>query len=251
MELFSKRTQSENSCLVNKYDILNTKELNLALELPKKIIGTNDFQMNDEIAFLQEQKKKFDLLLSNFTDLLKENKKVEFSETMTLGEIFTIKTGKTLNKTEIKMKGRYPVYGGNGIIGYYDQCNRNNENIIIGRVGAHCGNIHFIKGSIWLTINSFSVNINSSLKVHLPYLAHVLRSLNLNKLARGSAQPSISYSKIKDEKINLPFYNQQIELSEWFDNIEEQKQSLSELLKLQEEQFNKLTCHSIVSNCIK
>lgn len=251
IESYSTRNESENSCLVNKQDILNTKELSLALELPKKINDINNFQMIDEIIFLEEKKKKFDILLSNFTDLLKENKKVEFSETMTLGELITIKTGKTLNKTEIKREGRYPVYGGNGIIGYYDQCNRNNENIIIGRVGAHCGNIHFVKGSIWLTINSFSVNINSSSKVYLPYLAHVLRSLNLNKLARGSAQPSISYTKIKDEKINLPFYNQQVELSEWFDKIEEQKQNLSKLLELQEEQFNKVSEYSIVSNCIK
>ena len=136
-------------------------------------------------------------------------------------------------------------------MGYYDEYNFENENIIVGRVGAKCGNIHFTKEPIWLTVNSFAIKVNSTQKVHLPYLVHVLRSLNLNKLARGSAQPSISYTQIKDIKISLPSFEQQVELANWFNEIEIQSKKLLKSLELQKESFNNLSKHSIISNSIQ
>ncbi len=251
IELFPKRTQSQNSYLVNKQDILNTQELNLALELPKKSNDTNNFQMIDELSSIKNKNDEFNKLVSKYSNLVEQNKKVDFQNTFILNDIVTLKSGKALKSDNIKTEGKYPVYGGNGIRGYYDEYNHEGENIIIGRVGAYCGNVHFTKEPIYLTNNSFILKVNLSQKVYSPYLVHILRSMNLNELARGSAIPAISYAKIKNEKINLPSYKQQVELSEWFEEIENQKQNLSKSLKLQEEQFNKLTNHSIISNCIK
>jgi type I restriction enzyme M protein len=251
INLFSERSEGENSCLVVKQDILDDENLNLSLELPQKAAEDNDFQVFDEIKLLQEKKNEYDLLFSKFTHLLENSKRSSYEYKVYLGELLTTKAGTNLNKTEIKEKDRYPVYGGNGVIGYFYECNRKGDNIIIGRVGANCGNVHFSKGPIWLTDNSFSVEVKSNTNVHLPYLAHVLRSLDLNKLGRGPAQPSISYSKIKDIEINLPSYEQQVKLSEWFDNIQTQSNNLNELLKLQADKFGELTSYSIVSNCIK
>jgi type I restriction enzyme M protein len=250
IELFPTRAESENSCLVSKQDILNDEHLNLSLELPNKADVVNDFHVSDEIMLLQEKKKEYDLLFSTFTSLLEDSKRASYVNKVYLGELLTTKSGTILNTKEIKEEGRYPVYGGNGIIGYFHECNRVGDNIIIGRVGANCGNIHFSKGPMWLTNNSFSVEIKPKSNVHLPYLAHVLRSLNLNKLGRGSAQPSISYSKIKDIEISLPTYEHQVELSGWFEKIETQSNNLSELLKLQADKFSELSNYSIVSNCI-
>jgi restriction endonuclease S subunit len=70
-------------------------------------------------------------------------------------------------------------------------------------------------------------------------------------LGRGSAQSSISYSKIKDIAISLPTYKQQVELSEWFENMQEHKNNLLKSLQLQGKMFSQLTDYSIVSNCIK
>jgi type I restriction enzyme M protein len=250
IELFPLRAESENSCLMIKQDILDDEHLNLSLELPNKSDEVNFFHVSDELILLQEKKKEYDLLFSTFTSLLEDSKRASYVNKVYLGELLKTKAGTNLNKTEIKEEARYPVYGGNGVIGYFYECNRIGDNIIIGRVGANCGNVHFAKGPIWLTDNSFSVEISSSLKVHLPYLAHVLRSLDLNKLGRGSAQPSISFSKIKDIEINLPSYEQQIELSEWFEKIKEQENRLLNSLSLHSKMFSQLTNHSIVSNCI-
>lgn len=251
IELFPQRIESLNSYLVSKENILNKSELNLSIEVSKKTNEINNLKISDEIALLQEKKQEFDGLLSEFINLFKENMKVNFEKIVTLGELFTIKSGRPLKSIIIKKEGRYPVYGGNGIMGYYDEYNQKGENIIIGRVGAYCGNIHFAKEPVWLTNNSFSININPSVNVHLPYLVHVLRSLDLNKLARGSAQPAISYSKIKDIRISLPSYDQQVELSKWFEKIQMRNKDLRNLLELQVEKMNALSNYSIISNCIQ
>jgi len=251
IELFHKRTKSQNSCLVNKQDILNTKELNLALELPKEINDSNDFQITNEISSIKDKNDEFNKLVLEYSNLVEKNKKVDFQNAFILNDIVTLKSGKVLKSDNIRDEGKYLVYGGNGIRGYCDEYTHEGENIIIGRVGAYCGNVHFTKEPIYLTNNSFILKVDLSEKVYAPYLAHILRSMNLNKLARGSAMPAISYTKIKNEKINLPSYKQQVDLSEWFDEIEAKKKFLSKLLKLQEEQFNTITNHSIISNCIE
>ena len=140
IELFSKRTETTNSCLVSKRDILNREDLNLSIELQKKVNEVSDLQICDEITFLKEKKEEFDLLLSKFIDLLNESKQEKFVKKLTIGELLKTKAGRPLKKIEINEEGRFPVYGGNGLLGYFNKYNREGENIIIGRVGAQCGN---------------------------------------------------------------------------------------------------------------
>ncbi|MDO6543247.1 N-6 DNA methylase [Photobacterium sanguinicancri] len=251
IESFPSRLETENSCLVSKKEILNREYSSLSIKLPDKNDEVESINLSDELSLLNEKKIEIDSSLSNLTDLLSENKKAKFVDRMTIGELFTTKSGKSLTKVDIEIEGDYPVYGGNGVMGFYKDFNVDGENIFIGRVGAHCGNVHFTKGPIWLTDNSFRVDVKLPEKVYLPYLAHVLRSLNLNKLSRGSAQPSISYSKIKDIEIYLPSYQQQVELSEWFEELQLQKQKVSEVIKEQTKKLNELTSYVINSNCLE
>lgn len=251
IELFSIRSETDNSYLVDKRDILESKGLDLPTERPRQIDVVEMHDVSKGITLLKQEKHEYDLLLSQFTELLNENRQAEFINKVSIGDLFTMKAGKPLSKAEIEEHGEYPVYGGNGIIGYYSESNLDGENILIGRVGAKCGNVHFVKNPIWLTGNSFSLRLNTYPKVHLQYLTHVLRSLNLNMHARGSAQPSISYSKIKEIEISLPEYEKQVELAEWFEKIQLQNTKLSEILRLQINTFNELANCSITSNSVE
>ncbi|MBX2849821.1 MAG: N-6 DNA methylase [Acidiferrobacterales bacterium] len=250
-ELFSKRNESASSCLVNKQDILNRGDLNLSLKLPRIDDELDSFNVADELTVFKKKNESLELLTREFLKSVSSSKQAKFEEKVTIGELFKTKAGKTLNKSEILEDGPYPVYGGNGVIGYFHDFNRTHENIFIGRVGAHCGNVHFVEGDVWVTNNAFSVELDSSLKVHLPYLFHVLRSLDLNKLAQGVAQPSISYSKIKDVEVYLPSYEQQVELSKWFEELYIGSLSLEKAFNEQKEKIKKMAEHAIFSNCIK
>ena len=55
--------------------------------------------------------------------------------------IIRVRSGDGITNEEMNQDGKYEVYGGNGFIGYSDKFNVKSDSIIIGRVGAKCGNV--------------------------------------------------------------------------------------------------------------
>ena len=53
-------------------------------------------------------------------------------EWVRLEDIIRVKSGESLNVRELQSKDRFPIYGGNGINGYYDKYNVEKDTIIIG-----------------------------------------------------------------------------------------------------------------------
>lgn len=119
-----------------------------------------------------------------------------------LSEVFKMKSGEQLSKKNI-IPGPFPVYGGNGITGYHDDFNLKGKQILIGRVGAQCGNIHLTDEKIWLTDNAFRVE-DLKFDFNYEFLEHLLRFVDLRKTARQSAQPVISNSSCKKVKLSFP-----------------------------------------------
>ena len=96
-----------------------------------------------------------------------------------------------------------PVIGGNGIMGYGKEFNVKENVLAIGRVGALCGNVHFIDYPCWITDNSLIVNsIND--KLEIKYLFRLLQALNLNRLSTSTAQPLITGETIKRSSLCIP-----------------------------------------------
>ena len=80
--------------------------------------------------------------------------------TSKLKYIASIRSGSALPTNNIKEDALYEVYGGNGCMGKADEYNTESPAIIIGRVGALCGNVHLIKTKKWVTDNALILNIN-------------------------------------------------------------------------------------------
>ena len=119
-----------------------------------------------------------------------------------LGECFRLKSGDGLISKEMK-DGAYPVFGGNGIAGQHNQFNLSGDNVIIGRVGALCGNARHITDEIWLTDNAFKL-VDFNADFDNGFLTYLLNYKNLRILARQAAQPVISNSSLKDLKLEFP-----------------------------------------------
>ena len=77
-----------------------------------------------------------------------------------------IKSGMFLSNTEYEIDGKYAVFGGNGINGYSDYKNIDEPSVIIGRVGALCGNIHLVAEPSWITDNALVVTIDDSMNIY-------------------------------------------------------------------------------------
>ena len=67
-----------------------------------------------------------------------------------LGEISTIYQPQTITQAELSENGDYPVFGANGIIGYYHQFNHEKAQIIITCRGSTCGTVNMSAPNSWI-----------------------------------------------------------------------------------------------------
>jgi len=125
-----------------------------------------------------------------------------------LGDCIKVRSGEFLPSKSMEKCGRIDVYGGNGVAGKHDHHNLSGENIIIGRVGAKCGNVRYVNGEIWLTDNAFYVS-EYFCNFDFNFLSWLLQISNLRATANQAAQPVISYSTIKKIPLVFPESQQQ------------------------------------------
>ena len=122
-----------------------------------------------------------------------------------LGDVCELKAGDFTPASEIhaeKEPGYYPCFGGNGLRGYIDRYTHEGEFSLIGRQGALCGNVQFAQGKFYAT--EHAVVTKPKIEIYSHWLYYMLRSLNLNKLSVGAAQPGITVEKLNHVEIPLP-----------------------------------------------
>lgn len=155
-------------------------------------------------------------------------------KTYKLGEIVELKSGKSRPKDgEL-----YPVYGGNGILGYSNEYNVNGDTIIIGRVGAYCGSVYFETRSIWISDNALYAKAQKGFSTK--YLFYYLKDRKLNQMAGGSSHPLLTQGLLNNMDLVLPSQSTQNRiadiLSSLDDKIEVNRQTNQTL-----EEINKTT----------
>lgn len=136
--------------------------------------------------------------------------------TSKLKYIASIRSGSALPINNIKKDALYEVYGGNGCMGRADEYNTESPAIIIGRVGALCGNVHLIKTKKWVTDNALILNIKRD--VTYEYLYYYLTAYDLNTLNSSNAQPLITGTKVLDVVTPMPSLNEQIMIANYLDD---------------------------------
>lgn len=180
-----------------------------------------------------EDKIKLNNKINNNLHELEKNlykeyfKDLDDTNTQKLGDLCKIKYGKGLPTTKIETEG-YPVYGGNGIIGYYHEFMYEESQVLISCRGAASGNVIVSKPHSFVTNNSLILECDK--KYH-----HYLKQYSLDnyyyEYTTGSAQPQITIDNIKDIALNIPSeelldkFNKQMEPLEnkYFSNLEENK----------------------------
>ena len=126
----------------------------------------------------------------------------------------TMKSGDNITALDISDNGEYPVYGGNGLRGFYKIYNKNGNHILIGRQGALAGNVHLVNGKFWATDHAVIVTLKND--VFINYFFRMLESMNLNQYAFDTAaQPGLSVSRIMNLNIVLPNLKEQHRISDF------------------------------------
>lgn len=123
---------------------------------------------------------------------------------------FTWSSGKNL-PSKRQIAGDVPVIGGNGVGGYHNKALIDFPTLVVGRVGAQCGNVHFSSGPAWITDNAIFARSVSD-RIDLSYAVLFFRNANLNQLAGGSGQPYINQTTLNALTLPLPAIDEQREL---------------------------------------
>ena len=114
--------------------------------------------------------------------------------------------------------GVYPVYGGNGILGYADDYNMENG-IIIGRVGVYCGSVFLEKGRCWVSDNA--IKAESTDDSNLEYIYYLLKSLKLNERRIGTSQPLLTQGILNSIDVDIPDITCQKRIASVLESIDE------------------------------
>ena len=124
----------------------------------------------------------------------------------TLDEIFSLKYGKNLSTSMILEKGDYPVYGANGIIGYYNEFNCDKYSVLVTSRGNGSGDVsrtHHPQS--FITNNSFVVEPLEHYKyIKLPFINGLFNIIDFKSYCSGSAQPQLTNKAMRNICIISP-----------------------------------------------
>lgn len=132
-----------------------------------------------------------------------------------LADVLDLKNGKSRPKNI----GQYPVYGGNGILGYADDFNVDGETVIIGRVGAYCGATYYENRPCWISDNALYAKVigeNSN-----KFFYYLLKSKNLNQFAGGSSHPLLTQGGLNEMELIIPDFSSQKRIAEILSSIDD------------------------------
>lgn len=121
-------------------------------------------------------------------------------------EIYSIKYGKNLSTKLIAKKGLFPVYGANGVIGYYHKENCEEKVVLITCRGNGSGDVfRTYHDRCFVTNNSFIVTANKDYSYcKLPFNYFFLKKANFRLVRTGAAQPQLTNQAIHTIQVLLP-----------------------------------------------
>ncbi len=109
--------------------------------------------------------------------------------------------------------GSVPVYGGNGILAYTSEVNANNC-VVIGRVGAYCGNTFLCQGNCWVSDNAIQAKSkNEDSQIFVYYL---LKNASLPTRHIGTGQPLMTQGILNAIPVSVPEQNA---INNFIDNV--------------------------------
>jgi len=181
--------------------IYNDDLRNLKLYYPKhdeqKKLTHFLFLINDRISIQNKIIDKLQSLIKGITQNIVHHNKPNVH----ISDCMECRTS-TLQESDVLENGIYPVYGANGIVGYLDNYNTQNEAIYIIKDGSGVGTVSYVTGkcSATGTLNILQAKEGFSLQ----YLYYLLKVFNFEPYKTGMAIPHIYFKDYSKAKVFCP-----------------------------------------------
>jgi len=127
-------------------------------------------------------------------------------------------------------KDGFPVFGANGIIGFYNNYLFEEPQVLISCRGAASGKINISPTKCFVTNNSLVLHIKEKNNIDKSYLFYSLTISNKTKLVTGTAQPQVTINNAVELDIPIPPLPEQLaivsKIEELLSDLENGKQQL-------------------------
>lgn len=187
-----------------------------------KILKTIDSIIEKYEGLLEEKNR---LIKSQFVEMF-ENRNYE---KLSGKELFSFSSGKFLEASK-RLENGVPVYGGNGVAWYTDEPLIDFNTIVIGRVGAYCGNVKLIKEPVWITDNAIFIKQFKKDVYNIDFLYYMMELVDFSRFAQFSGQPKITQKPLEEFNYVVPPIEEQIKFSNIVKQIDKQKIKLEKLI---------------------
>jgi restriction endonuclease S subunit len=171
--------------------------------------------------------------------MLKANLRANKWEEFRLDSFFKLSSGATKPDDLVPEPNQlrpFPVYGGNGVMGYSSAFNAEGENIVVGRVGANCGCIHHVIGRCWITDNALFTSQKKE-TFNTAYMAYLLEHLDLARLRGQSGQPLVSQGPIHSLRALVAPLPEQRKITEILQTWDSAIEKASQLIAVRKKQY--------------
>jgi type I restriction enzyme S subunit len=153
-----------------------------------------------------------------------------------LGKLLKLKYGKGLPKKN-RIKGKFPVYGSNGIVGTHNEYFVKGPGIIVGRKGS-AGLVHYCKENFNPIDTTFYITKETT-GLDLKYLFFLLKMVDLTRISGDVGVPGLNREMAYLEKVAITRnINEQQKIAESIDTVDnkieyqnKKKQTLTDLFK--------------------
>lgn len=129
-------------------------------------------------------------------------------EVAKLGSVAQLYQPVTISASMMSRHG-YPVYGANGLVGYFHEANHNTWQTIITCRGSTCGTVNRTVDQCWITGNAMVANVDSNSAIDKDFFYYLMLSQDLEDCITGTGQPQIVRGPLANFLLAIPTNRQE------------------------------------------
>ena len=215
---------------LTKANLLNVEIPLPPLEEQRRIAALLD-RVSDLIAKRRAQLDKLDLLVkARFVEMFGDPVKNDKGLPTMMGQnFFKLSNGKFVPENK-RLDSGIPAYGGNGVSWCTDEILCKENTIVVGRVGFQSGNVHFVKGPLWITDNAMYISNYNTRKYDLFFLYVLMEHIDFTRFQDAGDLKKITQKPFMSMEYIMPTLSRQREYVAFAKQIDKSKLTLQQSL---------------------
>ena len=232
--VYMRKQMAKTASGVTRFNVSKARFKKILIPLPPLSVQEEIVRILDKFTTLEAEleaeldcrKRQYEYYrnqLLSFDIINLNDAQVSKIKVMPLGEIVTIKNGKSYKHLSM---GNVPVYGSGGIMCFVDEYIYNKPSVLIPRKGS-LENIFYLEEPFWNVDTIFYTEIND--KIIMPkFLYYYLLNQHLEKLNLAGGVPSLTQKDLNKVLIPIPPLSEQERIVSILDKFDTLVNSISE-----------------------